>query len=114
MLGVSAHDKRIHCVTVERVRWSSAVDPAKRQIELVCTGERRRPHCHIPQGQSSPLWPQWAAAWPLVPHSRTLERGAADSGKAVAQKCATYGYIFTQRAMYRLQYACSPWLSFLF
>ena len=33
-------------------------------------------HRHRPQGQSSPLWPQWAAAWPLVPHSdsRTLER----------------------------------------
>ena len=30
-------------------------------------------HRRRPQGQSSPLWPQWAAAWPLVPHSRTLE-----------------------------------------
>ena len=28
----------------------------------------------MPQGQSSPLWPQSAAAWPLVPRSRTLER----------------------------------------
>ena len=31
-------------------------------------------HRRRPQGQSSPLWPQRAAAWPLVPHSRTLER----------------------------------------
>ena len=32
-------------------------------------------HRRRPQGQSSPLWPhEWAAAWPLVPHSRTLER----------------------------------------
>ena len=31
-------------------------------------------HRPRPQGQISPLWPQWSAAWPLVPHSRTLER----------------------------------------
>ena len=24
-------------------------------------------HRRRPQGQGSPLWPQWAAAWPLVP-----------------------------------------------
>ena len=28
-------------------------------------------HRRHPQGQSSPRWPQWAAAWPLVPRSRT-------------------------------------------
>ena len=61
MLGVSADDK--HCVTIDG---------------KVVVG--RRPHhragVHRPrlQGQSSPLWPQWAAAWPLVPRSRTLER----------------------------------------
>ena len=37
----------------------------------VVVGRRRRRRAgvrrHRPQGQSSPLWPQWAAAWPLVP-----------------------------------------------
>ena len=44
----------------------------------VVVGRRRRRRAGVhrprPQGQSSPLWPQWAAAWPLVPRSRTLER----------------------------------------
>ena len=31
-------------------------------------------HRRRPQGQGSSLWPPWAAAWPLVPRSRTLER----------------------------------------
>ena len=37
----------------------------------VVVGRRRRRRAGVhrprPQGQSSPLWPQWAAAWPLVP-----------------------------------------------
>ena len=55
-------------VTVDGKAWLSAVDST---IELACTGV-----AHMPQGQGSPLWPhpQWAAAWPLVPRSRTLER----------------------------------------
>ena len=53
-----------HAVTVDGKVVASAVDST---IELGCTGV-------APQGQSSPLWPQWAAAWLLVPHSRTLER----------------------------------------
>ena len=45
--------------------------------EVVVSRRRRRRagvHRPHPQGQSSPLWPQWAAVWPLVPRSRTLER----------------------------------------
>ena len=61
MLGVSAHDNIV--VTVEGE---------------VVVGRRLRRRAGVhrprPQGQSSPLWPQWAAAWPLVPRSRTLER----------------------------------------
>ena len=44
----------------------------------VCTGVAHNAQGHRAGG--SPLWPQWAArhgpwpAWPLVPHSRTLER----------------------------------------
>ena len=62
MLGVSAHDKHLG-VTVEG---------------KVVVGRRLRRRASVhrprPQGQSSPLWPQWAAAWPLVPRLRTLER----------------------------------------
>ena len=61
MLRVSADDNIV--VTVEG--------------EVVVGRRRRRRagmHRPHPQGQSSPLWPQWAAAWPLVPRSRTLER----------------------------------------
>ena len=61
MLRVSADDNIV--VTVEG---------------MVVVGRRRRRragmHRPHPQGQSSPLWPQWAAAWPLVPRSRTFER----------------------------------------
>ena len=48
---------------------SSAVVDVVDAIELVCAGI-----VHNAQGQSSPLWPQWVATWPLVPRSRTLER----------------------------------------
>ena len=61
MLGVSADDK--HCVTVD-----GKVVVGRR------LHHRAGVHRPRPQGQSSPLWPRWAAAWPLVPHSRTLER----------------------------------------
>ena len=68
MLGVSAHDNNAG-VTVEGE---------------VVVGRRLRRRAGVhrprPQGQSSPLWPQWAAAWPLVPRfrSRTLD---ASSGR---------------------------------
>ena len=43
----------------------------------VTVGRRRRHQAGMrrrrPQGQRSPLWPQSAAAWPLVPRSGTLE-----------------------------------------
>ena len=38
---------------------------------------------------SSPLWPQWAAAWPLVPHSRTLERPTLGSVRSFCAQCNT-------------------------
>ena len=54
MLGVSAHDNIVVTVKGEVV--------VGRRL-------RRRAGVHrpCPQGQSSPLWPQWASAWPLVP-----------------------------------------------
>ena len=36
-------------------------------------------HRHRPQGQSSPLWPQRPAAWPLVPRSAFAHPRAADA-----------------------------------
>ena len=78
MLGVSADDK--HCVTVDGK-------------VVVGRGLRHRAGVHRrrPQGQSSPLWPQWAAAWSLVPHSRTLERPTLGSVRSsdpyVTQMC---------------------------
>ena len=50
---------------------------------------RRRDGVHRPrpQGQSSPLWPQWAAAWPLVPRSRTLERLTLGSVQTFSTIC---------------------------
>ena len=50
-----------------RVRWSSAVDSA---IELACT--QASPTSDKARAALSGL--SRAAAWPLVPHSRTLER----------------------------------------
>ena len=44
------------------------------------------------------LWPQWAAAWPLVPHSRTLERRTLGSVRPFCAECdALLSDIFTQR-----------------
>ncbi len=48
------------------MRWSSAVDSA---VELACTGLT-----HKARAALFGLSAQWAAAWPLVPRSRTLER----------------------------------------
>ena len=55
MLGVSAHDSRQQSASPLTVRW------------VVGRRLRHRAGVHRPrpQGQSSPLWPQWAAAWPL-------------------------------------------------
>ena len=39
-------------------------------------------HRPRPQGQSSPLWPQWTAAWPLVPRSRTYVRAPSSVGRS--------------------------------
>ena len=70
MLGVSADDK--HCVTVDgkvvvgrRLRHRAGV-------------HRRRPHGHTARG--SPLWPQWAAAWPPVPYLGSDQRRVRDVG----------------------------------
>ena len=59
--------------------WVSADDNIVVTVKgEVVVGRRRRRRAGVhrphPQGQSSPLWPQWAAAWPLVPCLRTLER----------------------------------------
>ena len=57
-------------------RW--AVDSTNPSSRALGSGvHRRRPQGL--QGQSRPLWPQWAAAWPLVPCSRTLERPTLES-----------------------------------
>ena len=45
-------------------------------------GRRRRHRAGVrrrrPQGQSSPLWPQWAAAWPLVQRGRRRQTRVRD------------------------------------
>ena len=57
----------------------------------VAVGRRRRHQAGMrrcrPQGQSSPLWPQWASAWPLVPRSRTLERPTLGSVRFFCTIC---------------------------
>ena len=58
-------------------------------------------HRRRPQGQSSPLWPQWAAAWLLVPCSRTLERPTLGS---VRSFCAEHDT--TSRELSAVQ--CGP------
>ena len=55
----------------------------------VVVGRRRRHRAGVrgrrPQGQSSPLWPWLAAAWPLVPRSGTLECGTSAPSKLRGQ-----------------------------
>ena len=43
---------------------------------------------------------EWAVAWPLVPHSRTLERPTLGSVRLFAQTVTQMSHIFTQRAPY--------------
>ena len=68
-------------------------------------GRRRRHRAGMrrrrPQGQRSPLWPQWAAAWPLVPRSRTssARRSAPSKLFQPYDVCHAYvPYILVQRA----------------
>ena len=60
--------------------------------EVVGRRRRRRAgvHRHRPQGQRSPLWPQWAAAWPPVPHSGSVECGTSAPSKLLSTKCHAY------------------------
>ena len=48
--------------------------------DAVVSSWRAPASVHRPQGQSSPLWPQWAVAWPLVPRSRTLQWQCSNLG----------------------------------
>ena len=69
----------------------------------VVVGRRRRRRAGVhrphPQGQSSPLWPQWAAAWLLVPRSRTLERPTLSGPSELFQPYVTHmSHILTQPA----------------
>ena len=54
--------------------------------EVVGRRRRRRAgvHRHRPQGQRSPLWPQWAAPWPPVPHSGSVEFGTSAPSKLLS------------------------------
>ena len=69
----------------------------------VAVGRRRRHQADMrrrrPQGQRSPLWPQSAAAWPLVPRSGTLECATLDSVRTVFQPYVTHmSILLVQRA----------------
>ena len=57
------------CVTVE---GKVVVGRRLHHIELACTGVAHKARAAL-------FWPQWAAAWLLVPHSRTLVPRAADA-----------------------------------
>ena len=46
--------------------------------DAVVSSWRAQASVHRPQGQSSPLWSQWAAAWPLVPAAFAHPARAAD------------------------------------
>ena len=76
-----------------RVRWSSAVDST---IELACTGGAHKARAAL--SASLRLWPQWAAAWPLVPHSRTLERLTLRSVRSFDPNVTQMYHILTQPA----------------
>ena len=56
-------------------------------------------HRRRPQGQRSPLWPQWAAAWPLVPRSRTLERPTLGSVRTFDPYVTLMSHMLTQPAL---------------
>ena len=64
------------------LRWSSAVDSTRKQ-------DRAGVHRRRPKGQGSPLWPQWAAAGPPVPHS-----GAASSADVGAVRSLFQPYMY--------------------
>ena len=56
-------------------------------------------HRHRPQGQGSPLCPQWAAAWPLVPRSGTPSSARTSEPSDFFDPSVTQMYhIFTQPA----------------
>ena len=77
-------------------------------------GRRRRRRAgvrsHRPQGQRSPLWPQWAAAWPLVPRSRTLERPTLGSVRSFStickRKCTNVSRTTNQRSTSTSRLCC--------
>ena len=71
----------------------------------VMVGRRRRHRAGVrrrrPQGQSSPLWPQWAVAWPLVPRSRTSS-GRRSGPSDLFQPYVTHMYILAGGARWPL------------
>ena len=63
-------------------------------------GRRRRHRAGVrrrrPQGQSSPLWPQWAAAWPLVQRGRRRQTRVRDD--RVCDSTISDGYVHMTHA----------------
>ena len=77
--GAGVHDLQAHgggLVLCAAQSCSVIVD------SKVMVGRRRRHRAGVrrrrPQGQSSPLWPQWAAAWPLVQRGRRRQTRVRD------------------------------------
>ena len=68
----------------------------------VAVGRRRRHQADMrrrrPQGQRSPLWPQWAAAWPLVPRSRTSSVRRSAPSKLFQPYVMHMSHILVQQA----------------